>query len=111
MITDFTNEADKVLVQYALKYAQQNQRVVWADLARKMQRRLRVSKIPKTLETRLRTLKRAHGNDLSRFPPWFFKVTMARSHSTNYEKSRTTNYPVLDFQATRVQAELERLAL
>ncbi|KAF1778031.1 S-adenosyl-L-methionine-dependent methyltransferase [Phytophthora cactorum] len=92
MITDLSDEADKLLVQLALKCAQQNQRVVWSDVARKMQRRLRVSKSPKELETRLRTLKRAHANDLS--------PTRSRSHSTCNAKTRQPRHHVLDFQAT-----------
>ncbi|KAG6953176.1 hypothetical protein JG687_00012537, partial [Phytophthora cactorum] len=35
------------------------------------------------LETRLRTLKRTHGNDLSRFPPCFFTDTRSRRPSTS----------------------------
>ncbi|KAG4231297.1 hypothetical protein PC116_g20425 [Phytophthora cactorum] len=97
MITDFSDEADKLLVQLALKCAQQNQRVVWSDVARKMQRRLRVSKSPKELETRLRTLKRAHANDLSRV---VIQATRSRSHSTCNAKTRQPRHHVLDFQAT-----------
>ncbi|KAG2810026.1 hypothetical protein PC118_g15907 [Phytophthora cactorum] len=101
MITDFSDEADKLLVQLALKCAQQNQRVVWSDVARKMQRRLRVSKSPKELETRLRTLKRAHANDLSRV---VIQATRSRSHSTCNAKTRQPRHHVLDFQATRAGA-------
>ncbi|KAF1783148.1 hypothetical protein GQ600_5936 [Phytophthora cactorum] len=48
-----------------------------------MLRHLKVTKTPKELETRLRTLKRTHGNDLSRFPPCFFTDTRSRRPSAS----------------------------
>ncbi|KAG3116791.1 hypothetical protein PI124_g4700 [Phytophthora idaei] len=59
-----------MLVQIARQYVQQNRRVVWADVARKLSKH-QIKKTPKELEMRRRTLKRAHDKDLSKFPQYF----------------------------------------
>eukprot|EP00644_Phytophthora_capsici_P010766 jgi/Phyca11/104207/e_gw1.9.670.1 len=71
MLPTFTDQADKLLVQLAYEYVSKKRRVVWSEVARKLRKR-RVKKTPKELETRLRTLQRAHGVDLAKFPPCFF---------------------------------------
>ncbi|KAG6969149.1 hypothetical protein JG688_00005461 [Phytophthora aleatoria] len=59
-----------MLVQIAHQYVQQNRRVVWADVARKLSKH-QIKKTSKELEMRRRTLKRAHDKDLSKFPQYF----------------------------------------
>ncbi|KAE8966756.1 hypothetical protein PF005_g30344 [Phytophthora fragariae] len=97
MLPTFLDDADKLLVRLAFQYAQQNRRVEWSTVARKL-RRFRINKTTKELETRLRTLKRAHGNDLSKFPPCFFSSTRRADSSSNTTPSRPRPL-VLDYQA------------
>ncbi|KAE8971756.1 hypothetical protein PF005_g27787 [Phytophthora fragariae] len=68
MLPTFSDDAYKLLVRLVFQYAQQNRRVEWSTVARKLHR-FRINKTTKELETRLRTPKRAHGNDLSKSPP------------------------------------------
>ncbi|GMF53250.1 unnamed protein product [Phytophthora fragariaefolia] len=97
MLPTFSDAADKLLVQCAYEYARQKQRVVWSDVARKL-RKHRINKSNKELETRLRTLKRAYGVDLAKFPPCFF--ANSRPQATQQCVSKLPSAHMLDFQAT-----------
>ncbi|KAG1711340.1 hypothetical protein DVH05_008593 [Phytophthora capsici] len=69
MPTRFTFEDDKELVQLASAYAGTGARISWEDVAQRMQR---TGHNARTLQERLRTLKKTWGKDVQRFPPSFF---------------------------------------
>ncbi|POM62051.1 hypothetical protein PHPALM_28836 [Phytophthora palmivora] len=69
MATSFTFEDDKELVQQARTYVDAGTRIAWANVAQRMQR---TGHNAKSLQERLRTLKKAWGNDIRRFPPSFY---------------------------------------
>ncbi|ETN03906.1 hypothetical protein PPTG_15223 [Phytophthora nicotianae INRA-310] len=92
MLPPFTDQADKLLVQLAYEYVSKKRRVAWSEVARKLRKR-RIKMTPKELETRLRTLQRAHGVDLAKFPPCFFGESKPRS------VGKVASTRVLNFQA------------
>ncbi|ETP09477.1 hypothetical protein F441_14657 [Phytophthora nicotianae CJ01A1] len=73
-------------------------RVVWSDVARKFHKN-RINKSAKELEMRLRTLKRAHGTDLSKFPPCFYGESKHRAICPNRSAPKPQNTRALNFQA------------
>ncbi|POM78932.1 Hypothetical protein PHPALM_3480 [Phytophthora palmivora] len=69
MATSFTFEDDKELVQQARTYVDVGTRIAWANVAQRMQR---TGHNAKSLQERLRTLKKAWGNDIRLFSPSFY---------------------------------------
>ncbi|KAG1686448.1 hypothetical protein DVH05_006587 [Phytophthora capsici] len=68
MPTRFTFEDDKELVQLAAAYAGTGARISWEDVAQRVQR---TGNNARTLQERLRTLKKTWGKNVQRFPPSF----------------------------------------
>ncbi|KAG6957970.1 hypothetical protein JG688_00010731 [Phytophthora aleatoria] len=71
-----------MLMQIAPQYVQQKRRVVWADVARKRTKH-QIKKTRKEPETRLRTVKRAHGKNVSKSPPCFPQTTRVCTSMSN----------------------------
>ena len=69
MLTTFTDEDDKELVQIVVKYAQQQRRIDWGEVERKM-RHTKYTK--KALRTRLTSLQQQYGLNVMKFPKRFF---------------------------------------
>eukprot|EP00644_Phytophthora_capsici_P002325 jgi/Phyca11/63084/gw1.27.524.1 len=72
MRTAFTFDDDKQLVQLARKYVETNQRIAWADIARRMSS---TGHKAAALRQRLQSLYRTWGRDITRFPPNFFTAS------------------------------------
>ncbi|GAB9477771.1 hypothetical protein Gpo141_00014915, partial [Globisporangium polare] len=80
-MSNFTDDEDRQLVQLAASLTSCGSVISWDRLAAHMPRSSR-SKSKEELRQRLKTLKRTHGRDLRKFPPWFFRkqcVSIARS--------------------------------
>ncbi|KAF1785578.1 histone H3-K79 methyltransferase [Phytophthora cactorum] len=86
-----------MLMQIAPQYVQQKRRVVWADVARKRTKH-QIKKTRKEPETRLRTLKRAHGKNVSNSPPCFPQTTRVCMSMSNSRKPQVPNSTVLGDQ-------------
>jgi tRNA G46 methylase TrmB len=69
-MSDFADEEDRQLVQHVRVYIDSTRRINWDEIALRMKK---TKKSREKLRQRLKTLKRTHGNDLTRFPQWFFK--------------------------------------
>lgn len=75
LMSDFTDAADRQLVQLAAEFATRGQQIHWGNLAARMKR---CAHSKEALQRRLKTLKRTHGSDVRAFPPWYFRETSAR---------------------------------
>lgn len=74
-MSDFSDHEDRLLVQFALVFERQGDRVAWDQLTKRMRAEgSRRSK--RALQQRLKTLKRTHGRQLTQFPRWFFRKAL-----------------------------------
>ena len=69
MLTTFTDEDDKELVQIVVKYAQQQRHIDWGEVERKMRH---TKYMKKALRTRLSSLQQQYGLNVMKFPKRFF---------------------------------------
>lgn len=89
-MSNFSDREDRHLVQLAVVYGGQQQRISWAQVAKKMKYS---GKDSRTLRLRLATLKHTHGKILQNFPAWFFKPPTSRSPSSARPPRRSANQP------------------
>ncbi|TYZ69211.1 hypothetical protein PybrP1_011922 [[Pythium] brassicae (nom. inval.)] len=79
-MSDFTDAADRQLVQLAAEFATSGRQIHWGNLAARMKR---CTHSKEALQQRLKTLKRTHGTDVRAFPP-----------CSNYRESSPTSSPL-----------------
>lgn len=69
-MADFTDDADRQLVQLAAELSAGGRMIPWSCLAARMKR---CPHSKEALQQRLKTLKRTHGSDVRAFPLWYFR--------------------------------------
>jgi hypothetical protein len=89
-MSNFSDREDRHLVQLAVVHGDQQQRISWAQVAKKMKYS---GKDSRTLRLRLATLKHTHGKILQNSPAWFFKPPTSRSPSSTRPPRRSANQP------------------
>lgn len=98
-MSDFSDHEDRLLVQFALAFERQGDRVAWDELTQRMRaeggRRSKYA-----LQQRLKTLKRTHGRQLTQFPRWFFRKALGEPSSMSKSIRNATG-----MAATRARSE------
>ena len=75
-MSDFSDADDRALYRLVKAFADKNSRIDWDHVAHRMRH---TGKSRAALRERLKTLKKTHGKDLSRFPLFFARELAAKS--------------------------------
>lgn len=88
-MSDFSDYEDRLLVQFALAYERQGDRISWDELTMRMRDEgSRRSKY--VLQQRLKTLKRTHGKQVNQFPRWFFRKALVEPNAKSKSVANPT---------------------
>jgi hypothetical protein len=102
-MADFSDNEDRLLVQLAQQQQVQGKtRLSWALIAKQMPS---THKTPEQLRLRLVHLKKRFGNDLARFPRWYFVQRAKRSVCRRREQHRNAK-PTDGGQTTSIDSGL-----
>lgn len=102
-MADFSDNEDRLLVQLAQQQEVQGKtRLSWALIAKQMPS---THKTPEQLRLRLVHLKKRFGNDLARFPRWYFVQRAKRSVCRRREQRRNAK-PTDGGQTTSIDSGL-----